>query len=439
MPADVWTLRRGPGGRLYASGRNIVGVYLSTDNGASWNPIGGWTSYLSALEIGTDGTLFATVSYDGTYRSKDGGNTWARVGPGNSYGYRAAAVSADGGTLVRSDDTTLASYTFPVPTRVAGPDRFSTAAEIARAGWDSARTKAWAGIDEVILASGEDAASADPLSASGLSGVYNAPIFLTRKLSVPTDTKSAIAEIASASAGPVTLHIVGGPGSVPDARFAEISAYVKLKTGKTILKDRVLATGTRYDLAAAVARRMIASTGVTPTVALVANGADATTFFDALSLSPIAAKMHYPILLVSKAGVPTPTQKQLHDIAPSQIIVAGGPANVLTSTVSAVNGTRWGGSTRASTANIVAENAIANLWLTPAYTGVAAKLPDALTGGAAVGKMGGVLLASDSVALPSETDAFLTTHSLEVNTLWVFGGTASVTPGVASAIAAKLK
>jgi hypothetical protein len=139
----------------------------------------------------------------------------------------------------------------------------------------------------------------------------------------PDEVKTALKQITDAN-GSVTLHVVGGPVSVPNARLAEL---VAAGGGSTKVKlDRLLSTGGRYDMAAAIAYRMKSVRGAEmPSVALIANGADSTKFFDALALSPIAAGKGAPILLVAADSIPAATQNALNTLKPSTKIVGGGP------------------------------------------------------------------------------------------------------------------
>ncbi|MDH4140164.1 MAG: S8 family serine peptidase [Coriobacteriia bacterium] len=322
--------------------------------------------------------------------------------------------------------------------RVADQTRYSTAVAIARVGFDAdgdpGNGTQWDGVTDVVIASGEDRAAADPLSASGLCWAYDAPLFLVSSKEVSAQVEQAVAEI-KAQNGSVAVHIVGGPVSVPDGRYEEIKNAV----GGGTTKDRILSTGGRYDLAAAVARRMKdVSGGTAPDVALVANGADSTKFFDALALSPIAACNGYPILLVSATSVPQATQSVIDEFAPGLVVVGGGPNTVSNSVRSALGATRWYGTTRYDTAVDIANKAIQKGWLSDNVVGVAAKLPDALTGGSMVGRKGGVLLITSGTSLTSVTGNWLYAHRNGVDACYVFGGINSVAPGVVSAIRAKV-
>ena len=160
-------------------------------------------------------------------------------------------------------------------------------------------------------------AAADPLAAAGLCGVYDAPLLLVSAEFTPSEVKSVIAEMAADNSGTsISVHIVGGPVSVPDARYNDLAAAVG---SDRLTKDRLLATGDRFDMAAEIARDMQRVSGTTPDTVLVANGADMSKFFDALALSPIAAAEAYPILLVSEDAIPRATNAVLGEIKPSAV------------------------------------------------------------------------------------------------------------------------
>jgi hypothetical protein len=232
--------------------------------------------------------------------------------------------------------------------------------------------------------------------------------------------------------------VVGGPVSVPDARLSEIEAHVGATSIIDI--DRLVSAGDRYDLARAIANRMksVADATMGKELAgglLFANGADSTKFFDALALSPIAAANGAPVLLVTYDSVPSATTKAIADMgSPSTRIVGGGPATVSESVRSQLGATRWSGADRYSTATKIANEAVANGWLARQDVAIAAKLPDALTGGAVVGREGGVLLLTQSDVLTSTTKSWLMTYRNEVYRCSVLGGTVSVTPAVMSAV-----
>jgi glucose/arabinose dehydrogenase len=335
--------------------------------------------------------------------------------------------------------------------RLWAPDRYSTAVRIARSAYDPAGTGAWPGVAHVILASGEDRAAADPLAAAGLCWAYDAPLVLTTASRVPSDVRNAIAEMVKAN-GTVTLHVVGGKVSVPWARIQEIRAHVSSSLGISasqaaarVRYDRPTPNGNRYELAASIARRMQFVEANVPgktmaDAALIANGADPTKFFDPLALSPIAAANGAPILLVAKDGVPSATRNYLLADSPTEVVIGGGPATVSWSTGAAVGATtRWYGPDRYYTATAIANGAVAKGWLDDSAAGIAAKLPDAMTGGSTIGaNQRGVLLITQGERLTNTTASWLAANRASITDCYVFGGPASIDDEVRRGIARAL-
>lgn len=311
--------------------------------------------------------------------------------------------------------------------RLADRTRFSTAVAIAKAAYPG-----WEGVKNVVIASGDDRAAADPLAASGLCWAYDAPMLLVSATRTPDEVKAAVKEIVAKN-DKVTLRVVGGPLSVPDTCIAELVAAGG--GSAKVTADRVLSTGGRYDLSRAIALRMRAVAAVDPaktmpSTALFANGADPTKSFDALALSPIASAKGAPILLVTATSVPQATAATINDLKPSTKIVGGGPNTVSETVRTQLGATRWSGRTRYDTAIAIANGAVSKGWLVPSQAGLAAKLPDALTGGSFMGRKGGVLLLTDGAALTPVTKTWLTTYKSQVEAAYIFGGTASISDTV---------
>ncbi|MDH4140635.1 MAG: cell wall-binding repeat-containing protein, partial [Coriobacteriia bacterium] len=334
--------------------------------------------------------------------------------------------------------TLITSTSWPVPQppdtpyRLWGSDRYETAVEIARENFPG-----WQNVDHVIIASGEDRAAADPLAASGLVWTYGAPIFLVRSDRIPSSVMNSLMIIASVN-GPPEIHVVGGPVSIPQQRLSEIAAVVP---GATF--DRIAPYGDRFTLAASIAHRMNSerpgdhwgSPFATPR-ALIANGADAEKFFDALALSPIAAKNGFPILLVREDSIPGPTQAALTSLGLNFRIVAGGPNTISDAVVADLDAGastivyRWSGRDRYETARVIMNNARALFFprlLNTANVGVTAKLPDALTGGAFIGLRGGSILVTRKDWVPTPTYEFLHNNTTQIGECYVFGGVNSIT------------
>lgn len=318
--------------------------------------------------------------------------------------------------------------------RVAGADRYDTAVAIARSSFDSAGFKSWPLVKHVVIASGEDRAAADPLSAAGLCYTYDAPLLLVSSTKVASSVKTALKEIVAAN-GKITVHIVGGPASVPDARYNEIAAAVG---APNVTKDRLLSTGDRYDMAAQIAKRRVSVKGGVTTV-LVANGADSSKFFDALALSPVAARRGWPILLVGQDRIPNATAKQIEAMGTKTIYIGGGSKTVSDAIKKSLDDKylfvyRLSGPTRYETAVEIAKTMIDRDILAPDQVGTAAKLPDALTGGSMMGRSGGYLLVTDTGYLPASVGSWLSANRSKTCNGYVLGGTKSVTSSTMNSI-----
>jgi VCBS repeat-containing protein len=326
----------------------------------------------------------------------------------------------------------------PALDRVDGADRYEVAAALAAMqgpGYDDTT--------HVIIASGLDAAAADPLSASGITGIYDAPLLLVRgdwSRTLPTATRNELIDIGNGNGDrPVRVHIVGGPKSVPDSLKSVILGY--LPAGSTI--ERIDGAD-RYAVAANVSTRMrTVLGGSAPTTAFVTNGSDPRYFWSALAASPVTARQHFPILPVKRTSIPGPISAVLPAYT-TRIIVAG--SEIDSGTVgTALQGPgitveRIGGADRYRIALNFANRALAEGWLHVANVAIAAKIPDALTGGSTFGSVGldGPILYTASTGLNASTQVFLTTRQSEIVHCYVIGGTASIPPGVYAQIAAAL-
>jgi len=313
--------------------------------------------------------------------------------------------------------------------RLAGADRYSAAVQIAKRSFPN-----WTGVTHVVIASGEDRAAADPLAASGLCWAYDAPLLLTGARSTSADVRTALTQIRAVN-GPVQLHIVGGTASVPGARVAELLAAA----GSGSTAERVLATGDRYQLAAAIARRMRSVRPAQfPTRALIANGADSRTFFDALSMSAVTAATGSPILLTTSTNAPSATTAALRDLGLTDRWSAGGSRTLspaLLTRLGVPTAQRLVGTDRYDLSRNIANTAISRGWLGGAVISYAAVLPDAVAGGAAAGTAGGPLVVCPSGGLNTPSRAVLTANLGSVTDVRVLGGVRSVSDDVRRDIA----
>lgn len=306
------------------------------------------------------------------------------------------------------------------PVRLAGPTRYTTAIAVAAAGYPG-----WAGAHDVVIASGEDRSAADPLAAAGLCWAYDAPLLLTTRASLPGEVATALQQIKTANPA-LKVHIVGGPVAVTDGVKAQIAAIVG---GANV--ERLLSTGNRYDMAAAIAQRMhdLRGAEMSTTRVLIANGADPRRYYDALALSALARGRGFPILLVGQNSVPAATTGAIAMLAPSQIYIGGGPVAVSEGVRVALGVTpqrRWWGANRYETASVIAEQTLKLLYGGTGMVAFTSRIPDALTAGTLVGHNAGVVILTDATSIPGATDAYLHARGVDICEARVIGGTASV-------------
>ncbi len=161
--------------------------------------------------------------------------------------------------------------------RIAGKNRFATAAEISKASFKTA--------DTVILAFGMN--SADALAGVPLAKAYNAPILLTNYNTLPSESLAEIKRL-----GAKNVIILGGEGAI-----SKNVANTLTKQGLKV--DRELAGKTRFETATKIAQRLQKLNKKAPEEVFFVY---AFNFADALSVSAVAATKNAPIIYLKKTG-----------------------------------------------------------------------------------------------------------------------------------------
>ncbi|MDP8969591.1 MAG: cell wall-binding repeat-containing protein, partial [Actinomycetota bacterium] len=180
-----------------------------------------------------------------------------------------------------------------------------------------------------------------------------------------------------------------------------------------------VAGATRFETAVAIAREI----GVADAV-LLSTGLD---FPDALTAGAAAPQIDAVVLLTNGAQPHPATLEYLGDRAELAQFAVGGPAVAAHPSATPVMG-----ASRYETAAQVARTFFAD----PAHVGVASgeAFPDALAGGAHIGRRGGPLLLTARYFLPSATWAYLHDHADSIAAAYVYGGPAAVDDTARSAI-----
>jgi putative cell wall-binding protein len=294
--------------------------------------------------------------------------------------------------------------------RIAGPDRYATAARVSE--------QFSAGVPVAFIASGLD--FPDALAGAAAAGTKKSPVLLATSTSLPSVTVSALKRLQ-----PKSIVVLGGTASISSSVEKALGSYT---TGAVTR----LAAADRYGTAAAVSKQFTAS-GVD--VAYVASG---TSFADALSGAALAGARRRPVLLTASGALPKATAEELKRLKPKSIVVLGGRSvvgdAVATALASLTTGSvnRLAGPDRYATAQQIADQF--NPGGPAAYIASGVTFPDALAGSALAAKNGAPVLLVTAGTVPGATKAALT--RLMVDDVLVLGGAGPVSDTVASALAA---
>jgi putative cell wall-binding protein len=282
--------------------------------------------------------------------------------------------------------------------RIAGDDRYATAAAI------SARTFETA--DVVYVASGES--YADALAAGPVAAMHGAPVLLTGRTSLPASTRAELERLS-----PSKIVVAGGSGAVADSVVSALGAHA----------DDVerVAGPDRYTTAAMLTSSTFAAGGPV----FVASG---EAFPDALAGGALAGRLEAPLLLTPKASLPTSVAGELDRLEPTEIVVLGGPGSVSDAVVGALGSHTAGGVRRVSGVDRYATSAEVSAEATTATGTVllatGAGFADALAGGAAAAALDAALLLTPGVCLTAAVAAEL--ERIDPATVIVLGGTGAV-------------
>lgn len=296
--------------------------------------------------------------------------------------------------------------------RISGQDRFETSVQIAQEHFVSA--------DTAVLATGR--AFADGLCGSGLAGAYDAPILLTDSRVLPADVAAELVRL-----GVSHVVLLGGE----DAISADVEAAVAALGDIAI--ERIGGVD-RYETASMIADEIEALVGPAY-LTFVARG---DAFPDALAASPVAYGNTAPVLLVGPDELPDTTVGYIAAASSAKTVIIGGTDAVSAGVEDGIKVAAAGpvsritGEDRYDTAAQVAEWAYDWGFADFGFVGVATgeDFADALSGGAAIGARGGVLVLTDPYECPLVTEDVIVGNASDIGTLEVFGGPNAVTDDV---------
>lgn len=296
------------------------------------------------------------------------------------------ATALDGGWTAHCEVTVYRALP-----RLKGANRYSTAVEVSKAGWQAAET--------VVLARGDD--FADALAGGPLAHQLEAPLLLTKSGTLPGSTRDEIQRL-----GAKTVYLLGGTSAIGkgvEAALREMGLDTVRISGKN-----------RFETAVAIARRLEPSAA-----AVLAYGLD---FPDALAAASHAAARGYPILLTTRKDLPQATAEIMQELDITNTLVVGGDAVISESVVKKLpRPIRIKGANRYATAAEIARyfhQDSGKLFITSGLD-----YADALTGAVLAAREGkGILLTADKLPLALE-DYIITAQPQQVVLL---GGRAAV-------------
>ena len=310
----------------------------------------------------------------------------------NRQGLRGAGIWALGydGTrpeLYRSiaSKFTGAITTGAAVTRLAGADRFATAAAISQAHFGP-------GVPVVYITNGLN--FPDALAGGPAAAKTGGPILPVRADAIPASIAAELGRL-----NPARIVVLGGPVMVSNAVAATLDGY----TAGSVTR---LAGADRFATAAAISQ---AHFGPGVPVVYITNGLN---FPDALAGGPAAAKTGGPILPVRADAIPASIAAELGRLNPGRIVVLGGPVMVSNAVAATLDGytagsvTRLAGADRFATAAAISQ-AHFGPGVPVVYITNGLNFPDALAGGPAAAKTGGPILPVRADAIPPSIAAEL--------------------------------
>lgn len=379
-----------PGGVLaYENSRELIGLYPG-------GPVLSFSlpGYIVGSGLRTDGAYRVEVMYVYTYPD-----------------YRL--VHLEEVQVLRNQGigiTTSQAYAGSLPSRLAGVDRYDTAAAISKSVFAPGTEVAY-----IATANNFPDALAGSAAAAG-----RGPILLVTPTAIPGATATELNRLQ-----PGKIVVLGGTGAVSAAVESQLSSY----TAGPVTR---LAGADRYATAAAISAAHFAPD---VPVAFVATGEN---FPDALAGGPAASALGGPILLTAKTQLPAATAAELTRLRPGKIVVLGGAGAVSAAVVSALDGYTGGtvervaGSDRYATAAAISSSAFAP-GVPVVYVSTGIDFPDALAGGSAGAALGGPVLLVSPISIPSATKNELS--RLTPSKIVVLGGVGVVSESVRVALA----
>jgi putative cell wall-binding protein len=218
---------------------------------------------------------------------------------------KPARIVVLGGPGAVADAVVAALAAFaPLVERIAGEDRYATAAAVSAASFAP-------GVPVAFIATGQD--FPDALAGAAAGAALGGPVLLVPGDALPTFVADELGRLR-----PAMIRVLGGSGVVSDAVLDALGPFAP-----DVIR---LAGPDRYATAAAITAALY------PTDVerlFVATGLD---FPDALAGSPLGG----PLLLARPGPLPDAVATEITRLAPGQVVALGGPAVVSDTTITRI-------------------------------------------------------------------------------------------------------
>lgn len=317
--------------------------------------------------------------------------------------------------------------------RVAGVDRIATAVAMSERHFEQA--------DTVVIAPAH--VYPEALIASPLAAAHGAPVLLSwgedteERRSLRDDVIDEIGRLGATEA-----ILIGAPDRLPGSTEEQLAD----RAGLDRADIRRIEAADRYELSAAVAQEVIATTDgtVSPLLALGEAHDDGVGWPDSLTASVLAAEQHVPVVLTPKPELPDATRTLLGGDRIGEVRIVGGVAAVDERVEQQVRELgretrRLAGADRYATGLAVADELIASGVgdAGEVYVATGWNYPDALAAGAAIATVGKVLLLVDGKGTsgPAAVHDWLRDHADTVETVHAVGGVHAVNDAALDAAA----
>ncbi len=323
--------------------------------------------------------------------------------------------------------------------RAYGADKYDAAVNIAHSAYSDVDGDPWnyyvgdttKAVSRVIVVPSGSAGYLAAMIAAPLGRVFDAPILLTGKYTLPFATKSAINDIRDNNGGSVKIYLIGSKSWISS------SVYYKLKALRGSGTIERVAGSDRYGTAALVADKVdtmwVGNMGQHPGSVIVANGSSSSALTDLLAASGIAYGRGWPVLLTKAGSVPSSTYSRVRKgkFKSSRVIVPNSRTYVYSSTYKSLSGDLRlsSHSDRAASALDIARRSVSYYWTHHDDIVVVNRVSEALPVATYAGYYGAPILVSGTSGPGASTTSYITARPSMIDYVSVVGSPEGITDG----------